>query len=447
MDEVLPSNASLVKGPDDLTSAAFVKFHLSNAVFHIMDILVKGAGEGRITDAAVEQLRSRVGIEIGSLRAGYTEVTSDAIVNHCQGIGELDPLYRDRYYGLDTRWGAHVAPPSFLRHVGDGLTPRGADRPPKITGGDPIAGVHGFFGGVDLTCFRPIMAGERFRVRGGLSDVSRKDSQMGGVAVHETYDRLYTDADGAPVALARDLHIRIERGAARERKSLHRDDIPKSYTPDEIAAFDEHYEREYTRGAEPRYVEDVTVGDASVPLPKGPYTVSSFVAYVAGSGLLRSNFHTVHGEAYQRRKRQPMGFPLNSLGVPDNVAAVHWERDLALSAGVPERYDAGAERVAWTTQAVTHWMGDDAFMHRFTASVRGFLYVGDTLLITCTVVEKLSGSAGSGVRLALSGTTQRGDQVVTGDAEVLLPSREHGPVKVPVAPTGRVSVFDGATAG
>ena len=40
------------------------------------------------------------------------------------------------------------------------------------------------------------------------------------------------------------------------------------------------------RGAEPRYVEDVAVGDELPAMVKGPMTVTGFIAYAQGWGGL-----------------------------------------------------------------------------------------------------------------------------------------------------------------
>jgi acyl dehydratase len=400
--------------------------------------------EGHITEAAVAVLRARIGLEERGIRNGNTEVSRDSIVNFAHGTGDLNPLFRDEEYAAKSRWGGIIAAPPFLRYMGDCRPDHGMSAVPAeriCPRGDPIAGVHGFYSGAEFFFFRPLRPGDRLHLRGGPSSVEVKQSRMGGLAVHEKVDKVWWDQDGNLVGIARDLLVRIERGAARERKQKYRDDIPKTWTAEEIEQVDRLYEAAEIRGSEPRFWDDVNVGDTSVPMPKGPYTVASFIAFHGGTGLLRGQFLHVHAEWHKARKKHPRGYPVNPLGIPDTVAAVHWDKELAQRAGVPERYDAGAERICWMAQAVTAWMGDDAFLRRLKAEVRGFLYVGDLVTFTCTVIDKYESPAGCAVHLDIIGRTQRDEIVAQGDADVLLPRRT-APVVVPVIHDGQVSIYE-----
>lgn len=399
------------------------------------------ATKGRITDEAVESLRSRIGLQVPAVALGYRRASWDVLVNFARSTGDVNPLYRSEEYASATRWGGLIGYPVFLQYMGDG----GWAAPPEFDldrlRGDPLAGVHGLHAGMEMHFFRPIRENDTFAVRGGLSGVEVKSSKLGGQAVHEHHDKVYWNQDGETVGVLRQFVVRVEHASARTRGTLSALPVPTSYTADDRARVEEAYDREYCRGAEPRYWEDVAVGDESVPLPKGPFTVTSFICQMMGIGLLRRTLFFVHSEAHQYRRRHPRAFPLDHLGIPDTVASVHWEREAAIRAGVPERYDAGAERVVGAGHAVINWMGDDAFLRRLRVQVRGFVFVGDLVLLTCSVTQKFESDEGCGVSLTIEGRNQRDEIVVQGDADVLLPSRARGPVELGMVVPDDISMF------
>jgi hypothetical protein len=206
-----------------------------------------------------------------------------------------------------------------------------------------------------------------------------------------------------------------------------------------MAAIEADYEREYVRGSEPRYWEDVVVGEQSVPLVRGPYTTTAYICYAEASGP-RNDFHRAHSEAYQYRKRHPKAFPLNNLGYPDTIARVHWDREMAGRAGLPETYDFGGERVAWLSNVATHWMGDHGFLHHLKVRLIAFCFVGDTVWLTATVNDKRQEAGTNLVDLELAAVNQRSETIASGTATVALPSRSN-----PSALTAPMPVPDGAT--
>ena len=59
----------------------------------------------------------------------HTQAPRDAIRYYCEGIGDVNPLYRDPEYAKKTRYGRIIAPPCFLYSVywpcAQGITMRG----------------------------------------------------------------------------------------------------------------------------------------------------------------------------------------------------------------------------------------------------------------------------------------------------------------------------------
>lgn len=396
------------------------------------------AVEGRITDEQLEAAKRRIGVEVPHDRPGHEYASIDGIRAYTEGMGDMNPLYQDPEYAAKTRWKFLTAHPTFMLYMGvsDKKELTAEERERGKGGG--LAGVHGFYGGEDIQWFRPIFAGDRLTVKGGPAKVEVKPSGMAGRSVHMTNESVYWNQRGELAGLRRMYAIRVERSAAREKHKLL--DTPiQSYTPEEMARIDADYEREEVRGARPRYWEDVQVGDEIVPVVKGPWTVTAYIVFAEGTG--HRNFHRAHKVAYEYRKRHPKAYPFTKYGFPDVIARVHWDRELAREAGVPAEYEMGGERIAWLSQAVTNWMGDDGWLQRLSLQIRQFILYGDTVWIKGKVVNKYVKDKEHGVELELQAVNQRNVVVAPAKAWVLLPSRVGGPVKIPTRIPEDLSIY------
>ena len=106
--------------------------------------------EGRITDQAVADARAMIGLQLRPEGPYLQDATSDTLRNWCNGIGDLNPLYREPGYGAGTRHGGQVAHPMFPMAYGwVGRTRWG------------LPGVHGFYAGNDWEQFRHVRPGDR----------------------------------------------------------------------------------------------------------------------------------------------------------------------------------------------------------------------------------------------------------------------------------------------
>jgi hypothetical protein len=140
---------------------------------------------------------------------------------------------------------------------------------------------------------------------------------------------------------------------------------------------------------------------------------------------------------YQQRQKVPKFFRPDDLNIPDVQQRVHWDQEWARRAGNPSIYDYGRMRETWLVHLCTDWMGDDAWLWKLDCQFRKFNYVGDTHWMRGRVARKyLAEGDRPAVDLDLWGENQRGDTTTPGHASVLLPSREHGPVRLPDPPGG-----------
>jgi len=402
--------------------------------------------DGTITDEAIDRLRARIGIaEPHPLPPHYRRPGADAFRHVAVAYGDDNPLWCEPDYAATTRWAGLIAPPPLVG--GDTLI--GEDEVAGVPAelaplmkGDPLRGVHAFYSASAREWWAPLRPDHRVFRRNALVGVIDKPSQFAERAVHEWTAQVFADEPGTLLSTQLRLMIRTERGKARAAKKY--DAVETApYTDDQIADIEAQYRAEGPRGAEPRWWEDVAVGDEIGPMVKGPLTVTDMVCWHVGMGM------GLYGVAPLRlgarnRERVPRFFHRDDLNVPDVMQRVHWDPGFARRSGNPTTFDYGRMRETWLIHLCTDWMGDDAWLWRLDCEFRRFNYVGDTQWLAGRVVERyLAEGDRPAVDLELSCVNQRGEATTPGHATVLLPSRTHGPVRLP-DPPGRAADLQGA---
>jgi acyl dehydratase len=404
---------------------------------------------GQITDEGVAQLRARIGIpEPHPQPPYYTLPTIDTFRNVAIAYGDDNPLWSSPDYAEGTRWGSVIAPPPLVGGdtlVGEDEVRAVAPEHAAMMKGDPLRGVHAFYSASAREWWAPMVPLRRIFRRNALVAVLDKPSEFAGRGIHEWTAQVFRDETGALLSGQYRLMVRTQREKARERK---RDDavVIDPYTDEQIAAIDEQYARERPRGAEPRWFEDVDEGDAVGPMVKGPLTVTDMVCWHAGMGMGLYGVKPLRLGA-QNRARIPRFFHRDELNVPDVMQRVHWDPAFARRSGNPTTFDYGRMRETWLIHLCTDWMGDDAWLWKLDCEFRKFNYVGDTQWLTGRVARKFTAEGERpAVELELSATNQRGELTTPGHATILLPSREHGPVRLPDPPGGARDLQDALTA-
>ena len=59
--------------------------------------------QGRITDEAIAAAKAMIGMRLRPEGPYLQDATVDTIRNFCNGVGDLNPLYRDAEYGRNSR--------------------------------------------------------------------------------------------------------------------------------------------------------------------------------------------------------------------------------------------------------------------------------------------------------------------------------------------------------
>ncbi len=361
-----------------------------------------------ITDEAVAALRAKLGQVVGSSHVPYlTETSRDASRHWADGIGDRNRLWTDPARGEASPWGRPLCAPTILYAFNQlAIGYRGG-----------LPGVHSMFGGSDWQWRRPVFWGERIHATVRFVDLIERQSEFAGRSFQQVSEITFENDTGDPVAVARAWGFRVERKRAEQRAKYKAVEV-EGYNAKALADIAERYRAEAIRGSTPLYVEDLKAGESVPEIIRGPYTVTTAVAFEQGWGGL---FIKAHGQAMDYYARHPAAGILNSFGVPEPPEAVHWDSDLARRVGVPAAYDYGPERISWLGSMLTNWIGDAGFLERLHVQVRRHNIIGD--LTTCRGMITAVLPEQRAVELEISAVNQRGEKSAVGEARVVLPSR------------------------
>ena len=391
----------------------------------------KEAQKWLLTDEDIEKAKVLLGHDSAETRDLYiTDATENNIRNYAHGIGDDNPLYTDPVYGAKTRWGSHNAPPSMAEVItrtlhGDRLPKEVRDASKGL-----FRGVHVFVSGSEKFFYRPVYPGDALHAFSGEDSLEVKPSEFSGRTVTRFKRRVKINQKAEVVFNQKTRSIYAERSAA-VKKGKNMKIEPTTYTDADLEKIDAIYAAEQRRGAEPRYFEDVQVGEAMAPMVKGPFLVTHVLAYHAGGYGIRE--YGLFGSRlwHDNRKRIAPFYIKNEYGIPDVAQRLHWDNKWAQGIGNPMAYDYGVVREGWFNHYLTDWMGDDGWVLRQYDEMRKFNYIGDTQFLKGEVVGKRAEDDRFYVDLIMEMTNQRSEKTSVGEATIMLPSREHGPVLLP----------------
>ncbi|MGZ5177016.1 MAG: FAS1-like dehydratase domain-containing protein [Burkholderiales bacterium] len=368
--------------------------------------------EGKITDEAIAAAKAMIGMRLRPEGPYLQDVTVDTVRNFCNGIGDLNPLYRDSEYGRNSRYANVIAPPMFPMAYGWlGRTRWG------------LPGVHGFYAGNDWEVFRNLRPGDRISAEERVVAVDERQSEFSGRLVIQYVEAHFVNQHDDLIARVLGWCTRHERKAARD-KGKYKDIKKHEYTADELAAIDKAVVEEDKQicGRNIRYWEDVEEGHELPPIARGPLSMMDTMGFLVGCG----RGHT-HGVLLKGAMRHPGHFFRNpeAGGGVEYTGIGHHRESVAKEVGVPGTYDYGPQRSAWVATLVTNWMGDAGFLKRITTELRRFNTMGDTTWCKGKVVKKYKQDGYALVDLEVWAENQRGERTVTNAAAtVMLPSKD-----------------------
>ena len=386
----------------------------------------------RITDADIDRARLLVGHDEASSRRESARVaTADNIRAFALSIGCDNPLYCDEDYARNSRWGEVIAPGTITIHA----PLRGDPRPEHIARAKKslFRGIHQMHSGTSWEWYRPIRPGDTVHSFSGEESLDVKQSEFGGRTVLRVSRDVQFNQDGAVICVRRTLLVHSERATAAKR-GKYMDIQPAFYTDENLAEIDAIYAAERVRGAEPRYWEDVQVGDSLGTMGKGPITVSDIIC-MHSTGFALLPFGPMTGRLrYQHKQKMPAAYVKNKQGIPDTIMRMHWDDDWARALGSPMAYDYGFQRECWLHHYLTDWCGDDAIVLRMNSEMRKFNYLGDFQKITGEVAAKRMEEGCALLDVNVRFVSQRGDKTMEAVATLALPTRGTGNPVYPEPP-------------
>jgi len=392
--------------------------------------------DARITDEDIARARRQIGIPQHTSTPPFNAVAAGDTMSHTAiGLaGDDNPLYNDREYGRTTRWRGQIGHPLYMLSLGVREAPPYTPELKALFRG-LFRGVGKYYSGSDFEFYRPIYEGDALYSEYVTARIEVKETSSfaGGRSVLDTYRDTYYDKAGIPVGSHELLFVNAERRGSKEAGRFAK--LKKqAYTADDIARIDEMYAAETRRGAEPRYWEDVEVGEALPSIVKGPMTMVDIISHHIATGMGRMYNVGPLRLSYQNRQKIRAFYTNDDWGVPQVQMRLHWDDARARDLGLPTSYDYGVMRTAWQSHLLTNWMGDDGWLWKFHTELRGFNFMGDTHIMSGKVVAKRMEGDHPVVDVAVQGVSQRGDNTAPGHATIILPSRQYGPVVLPTPP-------------
>lgn len=389
-----------------------------------------GTAPRPLDESTIADVRRRIGIPVHYSPRNHNEVSStDSFRHFARAYGDDNPLYCDPEHARSSPWGSSIAPPLYP-------FASGIDRPVELSdeqrtilqAGDPLAGIGQYMCGERWLLPKPVRAGDVLWHSEALHAAELRRSEFGGgTGALVSRRHVWEGESGEPFAL-RFLdfwHADRERShEAAKNRQIER----ARYTEDDLVRIDACYAGQTVRGAAPRLVSDVTVGETLGPIAKGPMSVTDLIAWHAGVGWGMYGGGTSR-IAYANRKRVPKFYIRNHSGFWDSAQCCHWDDEWAQRMGHPAPYDYGVMRTNWMVHLVTDWMGDDAWIWKLSARVKRFNYLGDLHMISGVVCDV--DPVACTVTIETQGKNQRDEITCDARIVVLLPPARGARLRIP----------------
>jgi acyl dehydratase len=352
-----------------------------------------------------------------------TQATRDTIRHYVDSIGDFNPLFRDRDYARKTKYSCLIAPPTFILSVA---------LPPYLEG--QTVDFLSLYSSDEYEWYNPICEGDEFDWKITCpTDIQVKPSKLAGKMawVYGT-NEFYRHQGGIPIATYKWCMGHYDRRELWKRRGKSKAFKIPEYTEEYIREVYAAQDSEVIRGAEPRFWEDVKVGEELTPVVCGPYTATDSIAYLYAAGEYFMCAHRL-----QRLISEQTGW---GLYIPELKISTEWHEfqfqwgsSFANQMGYPGPQTPGMQIVSWFCMLLNNWMGDDGFLWKLSTKQRAGSFMGDVLWFKAKVVRSYSDKVRNCVDVDCWVENQRNEVISRANATLLLPSREKGPVIYPAA--------------
>jgi acyl dehydratase len=353
-------------------------------------------------------------------------ITTEEIKKFGYETDKWNPFWYMENYASISRWGGLIAHPWF-----------GSQYKPDEKMFNTIKGLFRTFYlmGHDIECYQPIRAGDTIRTWARKPTIEESTAPDGsgprkfryidgwGDMINQRNEIVYTEKQFVEVTLW-DVPITVEKWM---------DDY--GYTTKELDFMTALTEAEKPCGGEVRYWEDTKVGDKLQTICWGP------TEFTSGGAEPHPSLNEVPKRTFTKYV-EPLGGPVGGLGyVPDKKTGLlypthggrhAWDRSAQFEGG-SRAFIFNHESRLPMTRCVTNWIGDDAFLCKFSWRHVWRTPVGDTLLVHGKVVKKYEENGEHLVDVSVYCLNLRGTITDMANATVKLVSRTEnfpGAVKV-----------------
>jgi len=350
------------------------------------------------------------------------EITFEAVRCWNWNIGNPDPLYNDREYAKNSCWGGPIASPGrFLNYVAEG-----AFLPTEMNG--IIKGMNHMYGGTIYEYNDVLRVGDVLHIKDVYLGVVEKQVQNKPYRMLiNTGRRQFINQDGkVVVTVTANTVITCAYPEKREEgDSAVFGKVQRPFYSDEVLEkLHEHYEEvmagKHRRGANPRYWEDVVEGEELPYLMKGPLDIVDQASFMCGAGYRFGCGATKWSMVAPRKNvKDP---ETNEYTYP---VVFHISDRMSHVMGYPLATIFGGFGEAWTSQIVTDWAGDHAFVKRLSHQMRRASFEGDLITVKGHVVRKYIENGEHLVDIEMWTENQNGVVLVPSKATVRLLSREN----------------------
>ena len=352
----------------------------------------------------------------------------DFTAAYALAVGDDNPLFRDVWYALNTRYETIIALPTFFIAIKYPMC-----EGPLFDGPYPLAGLEASY---DWEWNDVIRMNDKFTYEHILTDVYEQTTQKGRTVylVSECkywnqLKELVATCNGtyAAIVVAEsiiDLPEAIKEGFSKRPitdRKVHK------YSDDEVSRIIKDSGAMVRNGPKSRYWENVEIGDELPQIVKAPVTSSSLIQY-HNAVFTAQNFPNF--EVHVRKF-------LKKPGVFRSQLLTNWPYDYQLSqyedpylgetGGLGYSFPPSSVRAGFCAHLLSNWMGDDGFIRSLQVDVSEPYLYGDSLWVKGTVVEKykekIAGGVYGAVDIKIESINQLGQNVAPGKATVYLPSK------------------------